>query len=1317
MALTGIWSASAADAGNPGWSADMIARRAAYQQKSPLAESDWLTTGPLHAGGFNDPLFPEKGIDLAATDAKGAKLWFAPSKPIQNGVVVPLQAGDSTSTYFFRALTASKAGKQQLSFGSDDGLEVWVNGHKVISEDVPRGAAPDQNVVSVDLNEGRNELLAKVFNRTGDCAFYYASAGQAATVEALLSQQYPEEMSLFSSYLGKGWFDENGSTQLEQAAIQKLLSQLKQNADYQAKLTALVSAKTPGTSPEWLNLFKQAASDVKAFAQSLESVDHINAPALRRAVDDLSKTYPDKYKNGPAYLATIEGFEKDLASIKEGLKAGDINALKRVQEAAALSRKALLENPALDFEKILLVKRRSNNLCLPQNWQGNTSVNPSTENELAALDYKSADQKLETVYKPKENYFVGDVHLHFDGKKLLFSSIGSQNHWQIFEIKTDGSGLRQVTKGEENDVDNYDATYLPDERIVYDSSATFQGVPCVGGSDYVGNLFLMNPDGTGVRRLCFDQDNDWCPIMMPCGRVMYTRWEYTDSAHYFSRVLMSMNPDGTGQNEVYHANSYWPNSTFYAHPLPGSDTRFVAIISGHHGVPRMGEMVVFDVTKGRQEDSGAVQRIPGYGKPVKSIIKDELVNDSWPKFLHPFPITDKYFLVASKPTPQAEWGVYLVDIFDNMTLLKETPGYAMLEPIALRPTPRPPVIPDKVKLDETNATVIIQDIYAGEGLRGVPRGSVKKMRLFQYEYSYRNQGGHYFVGMEGPWDVRRIIGTVPVNGDGSAMFNIPANTPVAVQPLDSEGKALQQMRSWFVGMPGEVVSCVGCHEKQNQSAALGYSKAVKGAPSEPTPWHGPKRGFSFVREVQPVLDQYCVGCHNGSKPNRPNFFETNIIATTTGSPLPKSYLALHPYIRRNGPEGDYHTLTPLEFHADTSLLVQMLRKGHYNVKLDEEAWDRLITWIDLNVPNYGTFSEIEKIPSNFEKRRYESKEKYANVEEDIEVYPAPLAARPAYVAPTPMPPKPAKVTLAGWPIAADQARKAQADLGQVDLSLNLGNGVVMNLKKVPAGEFAMGDVTGDCNEYPMAAVKIEKPFYVGTTEVTLEQFQQFDPTHHNGYYDQHYKDQVRPGYLMDVNPKFPVIRVSWQEAMDFCKWLSAKTGRKVTLPSEAQWEWACRGGTDTGYYYGTLDSDFSGFANLADASLSKLAVVGVDPQPIKNPDKFWDYVPKDARFNDGVLQLAEVGHYKPNVWGLNDMIGNVAEWTIDTYHAYPYSVESAQKDSALAGRKTVRGGSWSERPTESRASSRLDYPSWQKVYNVGFRIIVEEGGSAITSAK
>lgn len=1305
LTATALWALAAGQAAEPNpapWAAKMLAKRADLQHDLKLEASTWFTTGPLPAKGFSDALFPEQGVALDAKNG-GKPGWHA--KTYADGVVHILQAGDQTSTYLYRTLKADRAGDLQLSLGSDDGMEFWFNGDKLVSHDVPRGVTPDDEVITAHLKPGTNTVLFKIYNRSGGCGFYFNPGNSVSGTWASLTRQFPAETKQFAKYVKvEDWFANRDTPSLEQKVIGGLLARLKDATAEKAQFEKLAQANTPASDPQWLSLFATVARQADSFEAALAESKAIRIDALSLAVKDLCASFPNTYKSGPELLTAIEAFGKQLPAIQQALAAGEKSALGELAKYRALERQALLANPLLDFEQILLVKRSESNLALPQNWQGNSSVDPTTDNEIAQLAIKENQPKTQTLYKPAKKFFVGDVDLNWDADKILFSSIGTHNRWQVFEIHVDGTGLRQVSPADEPDIDSYDPVYLPDGRIVFDSTSTFQGVPCVGGSDYVANLHLMNADGTHIRRLCFDQDNDWCPVVLPSGRVMYLRWEYTDSAHYFSRVLMSMNPDGTVQNEFYGSNSYWPNSLFYARPIPGSSTKFAGIVTGHHGVPRMGELVLFDAAKGRQEDSGAIQRIPGYGKPVKGLIKDTLVDESWPKFLHPYPLSEKYFLVSCKPTPASAWGVYLVDIYDNMLLLKEEPGYALFEPMPLRKNERPPVIADKVKLGETNATVYIHDIYTGPGLKDVPRGAVKNLRLFQYEYSYRNQGGHYFVGMEGGWDVRRLIGTVPVEPDGSAMFKIPANTPVALQPLDEEGKAMQQMRSWFVGMPGEFVSCVGCHEQQNSTTALKLGTAARKTPDAPVPWRGPKRGFAFTREVQPVLDKYCANCHNG-QPGRPNLADATIVKTSGGiSDLPKSYLDLHPYIRRNGPEGDYHTLTPLEFHANTSLLVQMLRKGHHNVKLDAEAWDRLITWIDINVPAYGTYHEIAAIPANFEKRRYDSKIKYACVNEDIEAIPACDAKKAAFVQPEPEASRPAPVTLAGWPFDAEKAKSMQTSLGNAEQKLDLGNGVSLQLQKIPAGEFVMGDVTGDLNEFPMVAVKIANPFWMGATEISLEQYQQFDPSHRNGYYDKHYKDQVNPGYLMD-SPKLPVIRVSWNEAVAFCKWLGERTGKKVSLPTEAQWEWACRAGTSTPMYYGGLDANFAAYANLADASLSKLAVSGVDPQPIDNPDKFWDYVPKEARFNDGVLMLAEIGHYQPNAWGLRDMIGNVAEWTRNDYSPAPSDTAT---NAGSKGLKTVRGGSWSERPKESRASSRLDYPAWQRVYNVGFRVIIED---------
>jgi hypothetical protein len=250
-------------------------------------------------------------------------------------------------------------------------------------------------------------------------------------------------------------------------------------------------------------------------------------------------------------------------------------------------------------------------------------------------------------------------------------------------------------------------------------------------------------------------------------------------------------------------------------------------------------------------------------------------------------------------------------------------------------------------------------------------------------------GGHINIGIDGPWDVKRILGTVPVHADGSAMFRIPANTPVAVQPLDKEGKALQVMRSWMTAMPGENLSCVGCHESVSGSPPPRRTKAAGLPPVDIEPWYGPARGFSFEREVQPVLTRHCVSCHSGqpradgamvpdlrSRKDRPDY---------SGAFTP-SYEVLHRYVRRPGPESDYHLQVPAEFHADTSELVQVLRKGHHGVRLDAEDWDRLVTWIDLNVPCHGSWCEHRPVPNNGDQRRRALRALYAGVGEDQKPY-------------------------------------------------------------------------------------------------------------------------------------------------------------------------------------------------------------------------------------------------------------------------------------------------------------------------------------------
>ncbi|MDO8539949.1 MAG: SUMF1/EgtB/PvdO family nonheme iron enzyme [Opitutaceae bacterium] len=1070
--------------------------------------------------------------------------------------------------------------------------------------------------------------------------------------------------------------------------------------------------------------------------------------ALRLALEDLERTFPQKY---PArFRARLTEDEAALRAALAHLKPDNLPAFETVAKLQsrleALKNEALLANPLLDFERLLVVKRkplgdprRSHGnahglgefLGVPRQSSWNHGTMPNVDkwsNEIAVMSPRRPDGGLTTLYNPGRTGLVADIELSWDAGRLLFSMPDRNKNWQVCEIRADGTGFRQLTPSDHPDVHNFDPTLLPSGDIIFLSTAPLQGVPCNAGV-IVAMMYKMDRDGRNIRQLTFEQDHNYTPAVMNDGRVLYLRWDYTDTPHVWNRLLMTMNPDGTRQMSFYGANSYWPNAFFYTRPIPDQPTKVVSVITGHHE-GRVGELVVLDTARGLQETEGVVQRIPGRGKKVEPKIEDKLTEHSWPKYLHPWPLNDKYFIVACKPEPDSLWGIYLVDVFDNRVLLREEENFALLEPMPLRPRPLPPVIPEKLQPERKDALVYLQDIYSGPGLKDVPRGTVKNLRLFTYHFGYQKLAGiDHRVGADGPWEVKRVLGTVPVEADGSAFFHIPAKTPISLQPLDAEGKAIALMRSWMTAQPGENVSCVGCHEQGNVSPpTTRQALALERAPSEIKPWYGPVRGFSFAREVQPVLDKYCVGCHDGGKrPEHPTpldlrrdqgayvvYNKGNIDGRTIrgsskeqllgkyGGVFEPSYLALRQFIRVGGLESDLHLLPPKEFHADTSELIRILRKGHYNVQLDAEAWDRLITWIDLNAPSHGSWSEVTRIPGNQRERRVALRQLYGGLVEDCEEVPlpAPVAVQP--VMPKPLPAAVRETARArNWPLPPAQARQVQLEVGPITRTVDLGGGVTIELVRIPAGQFVMGDPSGESDERPLAAVRIDRAFWMAKHEVTNEQYARFDPTHESRF--EHRSSWIFSeeylGWRLD-GPRQPVIRVSWQKAMEFSRWLTRKIGEPVSLPTEAQWEYACRAGSGSPLHYGNLDADFSRFANLADVNMRRIADEGWRP---KAPD----LVPRDGRFDDGSLVTSEVGRYQPNAWGLHDMHGNAAEWTRTTYKPYPYQVADGRDRITPDGEKVVRGGSWRDRPKYSRSAYRWSYPSYQKVYNVGFRVVIE----------
>ena len=1092
-----------------------------------------------------------------------------------------------------------------------------------------------------------------------------------------------------------------------------------------------------------------------AAAETRSGLKKVDLPAMRLAIQDLMATYPEEFSGGHAYLQRLETCEQRLPALRQALAENDPAALREAEEIVAFQREVLLSNPLLDFERLLLIKRRplgdprratdmdkgvGKYIGLPQqsSWQLHTMPNVDVwENEIAVLSPVRPDGELTTLYEPPDRELLTHMDLHFDAGRVMFSMPNEDRFWQVYEIGADGGNLRQVSSKSEPDVHNFDACYLPNGKIAFISTAMFQGVPC-NASVNVGMTYLMDADGSNIRQICFEQDHNFCPTVMNDGRILYLRWEYTDIPHVWARFLFTMNPDGTGQREFYGSGGYWPNAIFYARPIPNHPTKIAGIVTGHH-VGRIGELMIFDPALGRKSTEGVVQRIPGRGKKVEPLIQDKLTLDSWPKFVHPYPLSEKYFLVSAKLSPDDLWGIYLVDVFDNMVLVKELEDFALVEPIPLRMVQTPPVIPDTANLSRKDAVVYLSNVYAGPGLEGVPHGSVKKLRLYTYHFAYRTVAGiNHRVGADGPWEPKRILGTVPVEKDGSALFRVPANTPISIQPLDADGRALQLMRSWMTAMPGEYVSCTGCHERQNDAPANHATIAAVRQPSEIEPWRGPARGFSFKREVQPVLDKYCVSCHDGIERTdgtrlvdlrdtgdrfvvyRNGDPRAAIVRGVPASELCKeyggvfqpSYIELRRRVRVGGLESDLRLLEPGEFHASNSELVQMLEKGHHGVKLDEEAWDRITAWIDLNAPCHGTWNEVvgQEKTSRDRLRRRDLLSVYAGIDEDPEAESGLPGDRVQPVAAESAPEAAIEpVECSEWPFDADEAKRLQAQSGKIGRTLDLGDGLKLALVMVPAGRFVMGDLNGQADERPPTVVEIEKPFWIGKLEVTNEQYARFDPSHDSRY--EHKGSWMFNEWDLgwDLNrPDQPVVRVSQEKAVAFCAWLSEKTGEKVMLPTEAQWEYACRAGTGGALSYGDLDADFSQYGNMADVTIRGLAYHVRDQNPP-------DLVPRDSRYNDLALVSAGIGGYKPNAWGLHDMHGNVWEWTRSSYAPYPYDAEDGRNDPDFEGDKVVRGGSWYDRPKRCRSAFRLSYPAWRKTYNVGFRVVVEtEGGTKVT---
>lgn len=602
---------------------------------------------------------------------------------------------------------------------------------------------------------------------------------------------------------------------------------------------------------------------------------------------------------------------------------------------------------------------------------------------LQELELNGIYGQVRTLLEDRKG-LIRNPDVSYDGNRILFAWKKSdrEDDFHLYEMDAQTRRMRQLTS--DQGFADYEGVYLPDGNILFSSTRCCQTVDC----NWVeaSNLYLMDADGRFLRRVGFDQVHTIFPTVTDDGRVLYTRWEYNDRAQIFVQPLFQMHPDGTGQSAFYGGNSWFPTNILHARKIPGS-SKTVAIVTGHHRPPQ-GKLALIDPAKGRQEGQGveliAPARVADYQR-VDGYAPDGI------QYQYPYPLSEEQFLVTmALPTAKGvadRFNIYWIDRDGRRELLVEGQepgsGTACRQIVPLAPRTRPHVRPSTVDYRQATGTITLHDVYQGPGLQGIPRGTIRELRVVALEFraaaigslQQKGRGGDSEVTTpvavaNGSWDVKVVLGSAKVHEDGSAMFRVPARTPVYFQAIDAKGHAVQTMRSWTTLMPGEAQSCVGCHETRNGTpgAELQASLAMRAGPQSLVPFYGPARGFSFAREIQPILDRHCVRCHTG-EPDKPiNLTSQPVLLGATKRKFSQSYLSLT-HAQRDRGDWEHRLVNWIDsmsepvmlpaYHrgAATSELMKLLDQGHEGVKLTEEDRNKLACWIDLLVPYCGDYRE------------------------------------------------------------------------------------------------------------------------------------------------------------------------------------------------------------------------------------------------------------------------------------------------------------------------------------------------------------------------
>jgi len=537
---------------------------------------------------------------------------------------------------------------------------------------------------------------------------------------------------------------------------------------------------------------------------------------------------------------------------------------------------------------------------------------------------------------------VRDPAVHYDGDRIVFSyRPGGTETFHLYEIRADGSGLRQLTDGAYDDIE---PAWLPDGGLVFVSGRARRWVNC--WLTQVAVLFRCDADGGSIRPLSANIEHDNTPWPLPDGRILYQRWEYVDRSQVHYHHLWTMNPDGTAQM-VFFGN-YHPGGLFIdAKPIPGTD-RVLFIHSPGHG---------------QREHAGHVATVTPARGPDDRASLDNVTSAA--DYRDPYPLDADAFLVARGRDLLLMNGRGEASVVFSLT--PDFGGAELHEPRPLVPRPRERVLASRVDWARDSGTLILADVTAGRSMAGVAPGEIRSLLVLEILPKPINYtGGMDPLSYGGTFTLERILGTVPVEADGSAHFELPANRAFFFVALDADGLAVKRMQSFCSVAPGERLSCVGCHEHRAQTILPGGTLlALRRPPSRVTPVEGIPDVLDFPRDIQPVLDRHCVRCHDvdrapdATRPEEGPCAGGVILAGDRGPMFSLSYYELT--IRRqvaDGRDDPRSNYPPRTLGSSASPLLKKTDGTHYGVKPGPREIALLRLWIESGAPYPGTYAAL-----------------------------------------------------------------------------------------------------------------------------------------------------------------------------------------------------------------------------------------------------------------------------------------------------------------------------------------------------------------------